>query len=259
MSRHASPPPAPDVPPAPEPTYAERARTLVYLGRVGTLSTLSVKHPGHPFGSLMPYALDGRGCPLFLISTMAMHTQNLQADSRASLLVVQPGWAGDPLAAGRVTLLGTASPVSEAEIPEARKIYLARHPNAAYWVDFEDFGFYRLEVSDVYFVGGFAAMDWVPAFEYLAARPDPLADAAAGILEHMNRDHLDALVTFARVLAGAPADEASMVAVDRLGFKLRIKSGPRMHSARIPFPREVTTASETRQVLIEMLKEARSR
>jgi putative heme iron utilization protein len=124
-------------------------------------------------------------------------------------------------------------------------------------VDFEDFGFYRLEVADVYFVGGFAAMDWVAAADYLAARPDPLADAAVGIIEHMNRDHADALVTFARVLAGAPADEASMVAVDRLGFKLRIKSGARLHSARIAFPREVITADACRGVLIEMLRSAR--
>ena len=259
MNRHAGPPPIPDRPPPPEPTYAERARTLVYLGRAGTLSTLSLKHPGHPFGSLMPYALDGRGRPLFLISTMAMHTQNLQADRRASLLVNQPGWMGDPLAAGRVTLMGEALPLSEQGAAEARKAYLERHPNAAYWVDFEDFGFYRLEVADVYFVGGFAAMDWVPAEAYLAARPDPLADAAGGILEHMNRDHADALVTFARVLAGAPADEASMVTVDRLGFKLRIKSGARMHSARIAFPREVATAEACRAVLIEMLRDCRQR
>jgi len=107
-------------------------------------------------------------------------------------------------------------------------------------------------------VGGFAAMDWVEADAYLAARPDPLADAAVGIIEHMNQDHADALVTFARVLARTEADEASMVAVDRLGFKLRIKSGPRLHSARIPFPREVTTPQETRVVLIEMLRDARA-
>ena len=257
MSRHAGPSDAPDVPPPPEPTYAERARTLVYLGRVGTLSTLSLKHPGHPFGSLMPYALDGSGRPLFLISTMAMHTQNLQADRRASLLVTQPGWMGDPLAAGRVTLMGEAVPLSDADVAEARTTYLAHHPNAAYWVDFEDFRFYRLEVADVYFVGGFAAMDWVPAEAYLAARSDPLADAAAGIIEHVNRDHADALVTFARVLAGAPADEARMVSVDRLGFKLRIKSGARVHSARIGFPREVTTAQACRAVLIEMLRRIR--
>ena len=259
MNRHASPPETPDAPAAPEPTYAERARTLVYVGRVGALATLSLKQPGHPFGSVMPYALDGQGCPLFLISTMAMHTQNLQADCRASLLVSQPGWTGDALAAGRVTLMGEVRPLSGNDVAAARQAYLARHANAIHWVDFEDFGFHRLEVADVYYVGGFAAMGWVPAEEYLAARPDPLADAAAGILEHMNRDHPDALVTFARVLAGAPADEALMLSVDRLGFKLRIKSAERLSSARIAFPREITTAEACRAVLIEMLKDARGR
>ncbi len=257
MSRHAYPSGTSDEPPVPEPTYAERARTLVYLGRVGTLSTLSRQHPGHPFGSVMPYALDERGRPLFLISTMAMHTQNLQADRRASLLVTQPDWSGDPLAAGRVTLIGEVWPLSGYDAGEARGAYLARHTNAAYWVDFEDFGFYRLEVADVYFVGGFAAMDWVLAEEYLAARPDPLADAATSIIEHMNRDHAASLITLARALAGAEADQAIMISVDRLGFKLRITSGSRLHGARIPFPREVTTAEECRTVFIEMLRAAR--
>jgi len=259
MNRHGDLPPVPDLPPAPEPTYAERARTLVYLGRAGALSTLSVKHPGHPFGSLMPYALDEQGHPLCLISTLAMHTQNLQADRRASLLVTQHGWAGDPLAAGRVTLMGEVWRVPEAERAATRERYLARHPNAAYWVDFEDFSFHRLELTDVYYVGGFASMDWVPPEEYLAARPDPLADASAGIIEHMNRDHPDALVAFARGLAGVPANGASMVSVDRLGFKLRIKIGLRLSSARIPFPREVTTAEDARTVLIEMLRDVRGR
>ena len=259
MNRHAYPTDVPDTPPVPEPTYAERARTLVYLGRIGTLSTLSRKHPGQPFGSVMPYSLDAQGRPLFLISTMAMHTQNLQADPRASLLVTQPSWTGDPLAAGRVTLMGEARPLTEADAALARQAYLARHSNAAYWVDFEDFSFYRLEIADIYFVGGFAAMDWVSAKDYLDAQPDPLADAAAGIIEHMNGDHADALVTFARVLAGTESDEAVMISVDRLGFKLRLKSGPRLSGARIAFPREVTTTEQCRAVLIEMLRDARHR
>ena len=259
MSQHAGPPTPPDVLPPPEPSYAERARTLVYLGRTGTLSTLSRRRPGHPFGSVMPYAHDERGQPLLLISGMAMHTQNLERDPRASLLVTQPGWTEDPLAGARVTLMGTAQRLSGAEATGARALYLARHPKAGYWVDFEDFGFWRLEVADVYFVGGFAAMDWVDARQYEAARPDPLADAAAGIIEHMNRDHADALVTFARAFAATPADEATMVAVDRLGFKLRLRSGARLSSARIGFQREVTTPDESRAVLIDMLREARQR
>src|SRR3989475_8746583 len=150
--KHAGP--ASDQPLVPEPTFAERARTLVYLGRMGSLSTLSRTQPGFPFGSVMPYGLDDHGRPIFLISTMAMHTQNLQADSRASLLVTQED-AGDPLGASRVTLVGNVLPLPDAEVAEARKLYLARYANSKYWVDFEDFSFYLMNVVDVYYVGGF--------------------------------------------------------------------------------------------------------
>ena len=256
MNRHAGPPRAAGAPPIPEPTFAERARTLAYLGRAGTLATLSRKHPGHPFASLMPYALDERGQPLFLISSMAMHTQNLQGDARASLLVTQPDWSGDPLAAGRLTLMGDARLVAAGDVAASRAAYLARHEKAGYWVDFEDFSFWRLDLADVYFVGGFAAMDWVTAADYLAALPDPLADVASGIVEHMNRDHADALCAYARHFAGEAADEATMVSVDRLGFKLRLRQGARLHSVRVPFPREVTTAAQSREALIEMRRVA---
>jgi len=257
MNRHAGPPRAADAPTVPEPTFAERARTLAYLGRTGTLATASRRHAGHPFASVMPYALDEAGRPLLLISAMAMHTQNLEADPRASLLVTQPDWSGDPLAAGRLTLMGDARTLDAARAAEARTAYLARHQRAGYWVDFDDFAFWRLDLVDVYFVGGFAAMDWVTAADYGAARPDPLADAAPGIVEHMNRDHADALIVYARHYAGEAADEATMVTVDRLGFKLRLRQGDRLSSVRIGFPREVTTAGQSREVLIEMLRRAR--
>lgn len=257
MSRHAGPGGEGGPPPPPEPSYAEGARTLVHRARSGTLSTLSRRHPGHPFGSVMPYALDGRGAPLLLISTMAMHTQNLEADPRASLLVTQPGWTEDPLAGGRVTLMGRAARVPESDGRAAREAYLARHPRAAAWVDFEDFGFWQLEIAHVYFVGGFAAMDWVTSEGYAAARPDPLADVAEEILAHMNRDHAAALLTLARAHVDALAAEATMLSVDRLGFRVRLRSGERVHGARIAFPREVTTAEECRAALIEMIGRAR--
>jgi len=257
MSRHAGPGPEAGPPPPPEPSYAERARTLVHLARSGALSTLSRRHAGHPFGSVMPYAPDQRGAPLLLISTMAMHTQNLEADSRASLLVTQPGWTEDPLAGGRVSLMGRAARVPDRERPGAREAYLARHPNAAFWVEFEDFAFWRLEVSDVYFVGGFAAMDWVTGEGYAAARPDPLADAAEDIVSHMNDDHSAALLTLARAHADAGAEQVIMLSVDRLGFRVRLRSGERLHAARISFPQEVTSAEECRAALIEMIRAAR--
>ena len=130
-------------PAVPEPSFAERALTLMHSGRIGSLSTLSRKQPGFPFGSLMPYALEDQGRPIFLISTMAMHTQNLQADPRASLFVTEPHASGDPLGASRVTLIGNVSKTPEPDLVGARDIYLKRYPDSKYWVDFEDFFFYQ--------------------------------------------------------------------------------------------------------------------
>jgi putative heme iron utilization protein len=240
----------------PEPAFAERVRTLVYLGRIGSLSTLSLKQAGFPFGSVMPYGLDDRARPIFLISTMAMHTQNLLADPRASLLVTQPDAEGDPLGASRVTLLGNVAPVPEPDLKEARKVYLERHASSKYWVDFEDFSFYRMDVVDVYYVGGFGVMGWVSASEYDGAKPDPLADAAIEIVRHMNADHKDALTLLARVFAGIESQEATMTSVDRLGFHLRLKTPEGMRGARIAFLREATNPAQARSVLIEMTHRA---
>jgi putative heme iron utilization protein len=260
LGKHASGGPATtDQPPVPEPAFAERARTLMYLGRIGSLSTLSRKQPGFPFGSVMPYGLDDRGRPIFLISTMAMHTQNLQADPRASLLVTQADAGGDPLGASRVTLVGSALPLPKSEVPAARELYLQRYDNSKYWVDFEDFSFYRMDLVDIYYVGGFGVMGWVSASEYDGAQPDPLADSSAEIIQHMNADHTDAMVLIARAFAGIDSHEAAMTSVDRLGFHVRLKTQDGMRGTRIAFLREARNPKEARDVLIEMVQQARQK
>jgi hypothetical protein len=248
----------PESPQLPEPSHAERVRTLVSQATLATLSTWSRKQAGFPFGSLMPYALDSGGRPLFLISNMAMHTQNLKADPRASLFVAQTTVDGDPLGAARATLVGRANPVPEEEVAAARQAYLARHENSRYWVDFADFGFFRLELVDIYYVGGFGVMGWVDSGAYEAALPDPLAPAASGILAHMNADHVDAMIVLAQKYAGIEATEASMTAVDRLGFHLRLHTPEGVKGSRINFPREARTAEETRKVLVEMVRQAKA-
>jgi len=257
--KHAGPGAATDQPAIPEPSFSERARTLMYLGHIGSLSTLSRKQPGFPFGSVMPYALDERGRPIFLISAMAMHTQNLREDARASLLATQADASGDPLGASRVTVMGNVQAIPGSEVTHARGLYLEHYPNSKYWVDFDDFSFYRMEVVDVYYVGGFGVMGWVPASEYDQAQPDPLADSAGEILEHMNGDHKEALILLARVLAGIDSQEAVMTAVDRLGFHLRLNTHDGIRGTRIAFLREVSNPAETREVLVQMVQQARQR
>jgi putative heme iron utilization protein len=205
----------------------------------------------------MPYALDADGRPIFLISNMAMHTQNLKTDPRASLFIAQTAADGDPLGAARATLVGQTEPVPEGDVAFAREQYLYRHENSRYWVDFQDFGFFRLQPIDVYYVGGFGVMGWVAAEDYKLAAPDPLAAAAPDIIAHMNADHEDAMILLARRHAGLEATEAAMTAVDRLGFHLRLKTAEGMKGARINFLSEVATADKTRNMLVEMVRQAR--
>jgi putative heme iron utilization protein len=206
----------------------------------------------------MPFALDSAGQPIFLISNMAMHTQNLKADLRCSLFVTQTAADGDPLGAARVTLVGNAEPVPEDEIATVRELYLVRHENSRYWVDFADFSFFQLQPIDVYYVGGFGVMGWVDARDYGQATPDPLSESAPGILAHMNADHADAMILLTKSHAGIEATEATMTSVDRLGFTLRLRTNDGVKGARVNFPREVATAQDTRAVLVEMGRQARA-
>jgi len=205
----------------------------------------------------MPYGLDKEGRPIFLISTMAMHTQNLQADPRASLFVTEPDASGDPLGSSRVTLIGSALKIPEPELAVTREVYLTGYPDSKYWVDFDDFFFYRMDVLDVYYVGGFGVMGWVAASEYSQAQSDPLAEHKRDIMQHMNADHKDALILLAKRFAGVETQQAEMTAVDRLGFHLRLKTQDGMKGTRIAFLREVTNPSQTREVFVEMVKLAR--
>jgi heme iron utilization protein len=204
---------------------------------------------------MMPYAADDLGRPIFFISSMAMHTQNLRQDPRASLLIMQPDISGDPLGAARLTLLGV---VTEAPVAEVRELYLSRYENAKFWQDFTDFAYYRLQISMLYYIGGFGVMGWISAQEYGDALPDPLAKTAPEIIRHMNDDHPDALRLIAHRFAGEDPDQAVMTAVDRLGFHLRLKSGDRIHSRRVAFPREVNDPEGVRAVFVEMVRQARA-
>jgi putative heme iron utilization protein len=217
---------------------------------------MSRRHPGWPFGSVMPYALDDVGRPLFLISSMAMHTQNLEADPHASLLVTQSD-APDPLGAARLTLLGEVAKLPIADVVSARTTYLSRHENARYWVDYDDFAFYRMEITDAYFVGGFGVMGWVTSADYLQAEPDPLAEVAPAILEHMNRDHADSLLLLAKFFAGVEAEQATMTSVDRLGFHVRLKSADRVRGVRIAFLLQARSVEDTRKIMEQMVRLAR--
>ena len=146
---------------------ARNARELVGSRGFGCLSTQSVRHPGFPFASIAEYATDAAGQPVFLLSGLAVHSKNLAVDPRASLIVFAPDAEEDTLGAARVTLMGEVRPVAEDEVESVRERYLARHRQAEQWAGFGDFAFYRMQVSDVYYVGGFGQMGWVSVGDFV--------------------------------------------------------------------------------------------
>ena len=150
----------------PTPTHAERARTLVARIPTGTLCTLALEPEGYPYGSFVTVAFD-EGNPVFLISGLAEHTKNLERDPRASLLVAESG-ADDPLANGRVTMLGPCTRV-EGDDGRARAAFLTVHPNAAYYADFRDFAFWKLRVNAIRYIGGYGRMSWITQDDWQAA------------------------------------------------------------------------------------------
>jgi len=253
-SRTAAPPP-------PEPSHAERCRTLVAGSTRGALATVAADPAGYPYGSVASYGLDERGNPLFFVSLMAEHTQNALRDPRASLLVTERVPEGaDPLASGRVTLLGTMAPVSEDDRARARERYLAANPASSYYIDFGDFAFYRLNVESIRYVGGYGRMSWVDPERYADAEPDPLVDAAAGIIEHMNEDHADAQLLYCKYLLDRPeTTAASMSAVDRYGFEMIAVSPAGRTAVRLGFPKECTTGDDVRTAMVTLVAEARAR
>jgi putative heme iron utilization protein len=241
----------------PTPTHAERARTLVAGIPTGTLSTLALEPAGYPYGSFVTVAFD-EGNPVFLISALAEHTKNLERDPRASLLVAESG-ADDPLANGRVTMLGPCTRV-DGDGGSARSAFLTVHPNAAYYADFRDFAFWTLRVNAIRYIGGYGRMSWISHAEWQNAEPDPLAPYAAGAIAHMNADHADALVLYCKAFSQASdITSATMTGVDRYGFDMSAKTrnGPR--PVRVAFPRPVTTPEEVRATLVAMVQDARSR
>ncbi len=241
-----------------EPSDAERARTLA-VGRVqGTLGTLAREPEGTPFVSVAPFGIDDEGSPILCISEMAEHTMNLRVDPRCSLLVNEVVDEGaDPLAAGRVTLLGTAAVVGDDEREAARAAHLAGNPHAGYYVDFGDFNLWRISVESIRFVGGYGRMSWVSPEDWASARPDPVSGLAGGAIAHLNDDHADALLLIARVTGGrSDATSAAALGLDRYGLDLLATGPDGAGRVRVPWPDEVTAVQEIRTASVALVRAA---
>lgn len=195
---------------------ARAARQLLRAHRYGALSTLSKKFDGHPFGSITPYLVDHDGCLLILISALAEHTRNIQHDSRVSLITHNQEDAHIQ-AQGRITVIGTATPVAERK--QAEKRYLRYFPEAQTYVGMGDFAFYRIAPQTLRYIGGFGDIHWVKADRYQP--PDTPLSAEEDVL-------LD------RVNAARPAAHGVVIGIDCDGYDVRLDERTLRHSFPVP-------------------------
>jgi putative heme iron utilization protein len=226
------------------------AKKLLREGRSGALATLMVG-TADPYCSLVNVATAVDGAPLLLLSRLALHTKNLLADPRVSLMIDERR-DGDPLQGARVMLMGRAVPTDD---PNARRRYLERQSEAAAFADFGDFGFYRIDLNGAHLVAGFGRIvDLKPSDLLLdVAGADMLLAAEPNIINHMNRDHADTLRLFATKLLGAADGAWLCVGCDPEGLDLqRERIG-----LRLPFPQRINSPDVLRQVLKDMAEKAR--
>ncbi|HEX9053240.1 MAG TPA: pyridoxamine 5'-phosphate oxidase family protein [Anaeromyxobacter sp.] len=149
---------------------AELARALLREERAAVLAT-ALAPSGHPFASLVLFALSREGEPLLLLSALAQHTRNLGADPRACLFLHDASAAAkDPRTAARAAILGRVKRVPPADEEDARARYLARHPSARGLMNL-DFALHVLAVEEAQIVGGFAAAGWVSGADL--RKPEP--------------------------------------------------------------------------------------
>jgi putative heme iron utilization protein len=236
----------------PDPKFDPKTATRKLLRETlsGALATL-MPGTGDPYCSLVNVATAADGAPLLLLSTLAIHTKNLIADPRASLMFDERK-SGDPLEGARIMLRGTVRATNDAS---ARARYLARHPEAASFAGFKDFGFYRMEVSNVHLVAGFGRIVDLKPQDVLTdlSGAETLLEAEAGAVAHMNEDHKDALRLYATRLLGASDGEWRCTGCDPDGLDLRLERT----GLRLQFPQRVNGPGPLRAILRQLAEEAR--
>lgn len=245
----------PENAPAPDFDPKSLAKELLRVTRAGSLATID-RNTGHPFASLVNVATDSNGAPMILISRLATHTANLEADSRASVLLTATG-KGDPLAHPRLTLLGSfvRVPRDDPREPRLRRRFLARHPKSELYAGFADFSFWRLDAVSAHLNGGFARAADLTASDAMTdvSGADELIEAEAGAIAHMNADHTEAVRLYATKLLGAEDGPWRLTGLDPEGLDLTRGDA----TLRLPFPERVRTADELRRVVVDLAKAAR--
>ncbi len=227
------------------------AKKLLREGRSGALATL-MPGCGDPYCSLVNVATAIDGAPLLLLSNLALHTKNIQADARVSLMLDERK-EGDPLEGARIMLMGACAKTDRT----VAGAYLRRHPEAEMFAGFGDFAFYRMAIARAHLVAGFGRIVDIKPEDLLAdmSNAQALVESETDAIAHMNEDHADACRLYATKLLGGSDGDWRCVGIDPDGLELQ----QGRTALRLEFPQRVTGPGPLRAVLKQLADQTRAR
>jgi putative heme iron utilization protein len=223
------------------------ARRMVRHFRSGVLATQSLKFPGYPYASALPFCTDLQGRVVVLISHLAEHTQNAAHDRRVSFLVAASG--AELQEQARVTLIGDLAPTEDAAVA-AR--YLRYFQEGERYLSIGGFRFFRLEPLSLRYIAGFGSIHTIASESYLAP-PLAIAEAEGEILAHMNAGHAHNLRDYCRHVHDRTVESAQIIGIDCDGFDVLAEG----EVLRFDFDGEVKDAGAARAELVNLAKASR--
>jgi len=249
---------------------------LVETGH-GVLSTISSKEgiENYPISSVVPFAITPEGKPYILIAGIAAHTKNLSENSKSTLFVSHPNPEGDPQSFWRASIIGNfkqvkTTPSSSDEdaalgnsilvTDEEEEMMLTRYraqvPNADAYLKTHNFSFWLMdEIIKIRYIAGFGRICWIEGDEYLSKDIHPTFESSKlESIEHMNEDHVDAMIDIYDGYHGKRSTSVTMTDIDSRGVFLQCQDSN--HSFYVPFKKTISE-EELRVAIIGLVKQAR--
>ena len=230
--------------------YEKLAINLMRNCREGVLSTVSKKYEGYPFGSFVTFISGADRSLIFYASDIAQHTINLKNNSKACITLFNLS-EGDKQDSARLSLIGDVKKIDK-DVEEISRQFIEFFPESSQYSNMHDFNFYKLNISQVRWIGGFGKIAWLSSTNWNPIRPKWLKKEHS-MIEHMNEDHSNSIVSALNAKLGIKDKHARMLRLTMDGYYVSSKNKIYFIDFNLP----CFTVKQYRDKLVEQAKEYR--
>ena len=230
--------------------YERLAINLMRNCREGVLSTVSKKYEGYPFGSFVTFISGADRSLIFYASDIAQHTINLKNNSKACITLFNLS-EGDKQDSARLSLIGDVKKIDK-DVEEISRQFIEFFPESSQYSNMHDFNFYKLNISQVRWIGGFGKIAWLSSTNWNPIEPKWLKKEHS-MIEHMNEDHSNSIVSTLNAKLGIKDKHARMLRLTMDGYYVSSKNKIYFLDFNLP----CFTVKQYRDKLVEQAKEYR--